>query len=91
MDLTGSGPEGDERSMAVQLRGLVKRFGQVVAVAGADPDVRRGSCFGLPGPDGAGKTTWRWPRPLRPDAGGARVDGVDIWAQPLLACSGRCA
>ena len=77
--------------MAVQLRGLVKRFGQVVAVAGADPDVRRGSCFGLPGPDGAGKTTWRWPRPLRPDAGGARVDGVDIWAQPLLACSGRCA
>ncbi len=87
MDETGIGPAGYEQSMAVQLRGLVKRFGPVVAVAGADLDVRRGSFFGLLGPNGAGKTTTLAMATglLRPDAGGARVDGVDVWTQPLLA------
>src|SRR5688572_25699288 len=42
---------------AVLCRGLVKRFGQVVAVNGLDLDVRRGECFGMLGPNGAGKTT----------------------------------
>jgi ABC-2 type transport system ATP-binding protein len=42
---------------AVHCRGLVKRFGDVVAVAGLDLDVARGECFGLLGPNGAGKTT----------------------------------
>jgi len=76
-----------EQSMAVQLRGLAKRFGSVVAVAGADLDVPRGSTFGLVGPNGAGKTTTlaMVTGLLRPDAGGARVDGVDVWRQPLLA------
>jgi ABC-2 type transport system ATP-binding protein len=78
---------GYEASMAVQLRGLAKRFGPVVAVAGADLDVPRGSFYGLVGPNGAGKTTTlaMVTGLLRPDAGGARVDGVDVWAQPLLA------
>ncbi len=73
--------------MAVQLRGLVKRFGPVVAVAGVDLDVRRGSFFGLLGPNGAGKTTTLAMATglLRPDAGAVRVDGVDVWTQPLLA------
>jgi ABC-2 type transport system ATP-binding protein len=73
--------------MAVQWRGLAKRFGQVVAVAGVDLDVARGRFFGLVGPNGAGKTTTLAMATglLRPDAGGARVDGVDVWAQPLLA------
>ncbi len=44
-------------SPAVRCRGLVKRFGDLVAVAGLDLDVRRGECFGLLGPNGAGKTT----------------------------------
>ena len=44
-------------SSAVRCRGLVKRFGDLVAVAGLDLDVRRGECFGLLGPNGAGKTT----------------------------------
>jgi ABC-2 type transport system ATP-binding protein len=35
----------------------VKRFGDVVAVAGLDLEVQRGECFGLLGPNGAGKTT----------------------------------
>jgi ABC-2 type transport system ATP-binding protein len=42
---------------AVRCRGLVKRYGEVVAVAALDLEVRRGECFGLLGPNGAGKTT----------------------------------
>ena len=43
--------------VAVRCRGLVKRYGDVVAVDGLDLEVRRGECFGLLGPNGAGKTT----------------------------------
>ena len=73
--------------MAVQLRGLGKRFGAVVAVAGIDLDVARGRFFGLVGPNGAGKTTTlaMVTGLLRPDVGGARVDGIDVWADPLRA------
>ena len=76
-----------EESMAVQMRGLAKRFGSVVAVAGVDLDVPRGSMFGLVGPNGAGKTTTLAAVTglLRPDVGAARVDGVNVWEQPLLA------
>jgi ABC-2 type transport system ATP-binding protein len=42
---------------ALWCRGLVKRYGDVVALAGLDLDVRRGECFGMLGPNGAGKTT----------------------------------
>src|SRR5512134_2418048 len=42
---------------AIVCRGLVKRYGSVVAVDGLDLEVRRGECFGLLGPNGAGKTT----------------------------------
>jgi ABC-2 type transport system ATP-binding protein len=44
-------------SSAVRCRGLVKRYPDVVAVAGLDLEVERGECFGLLGPNGAGKTT----------------------------------
>jgi ABC-2 type transport system ATP-binding protein len=44
-------------SLAVQCRGLIKRYGDVTAVDGLDLDVYRGECFGLLGPNGAGKTT----------------------------------
>jgi lipooligosaccharide transport system ATP-binding protein len=37
--------------------GLSKRYGELVAVAGIDFEVRRGECFGFLGPNGAGKTT----------------------------------
>ncbi len=43
--------------VAARCRGLVKRYGEVVAVDGLDLEVRRGECFGLLGPNGAGKTT----------------------------------
>src|SRR3712207_6439830 len=42
---------------AVRCRGVVKKYGEVVAVNGLDLDVQRGECFGLLGPNGAGKTT----------------------------------
>jgi len=42
---------------AVSCRGLVKRYPDVLAVAGIDLDVWPGECFGLLGPNGAGKTT----------------------------------
>ena len=42
---------------AIQLRGVVKRFGEIVAVAGLDLTVDPGVCFGLLGPNGAGKST----------------------------------
>jgi ABC-2 type transport system ATP-binding protein len=42
---------------ALSCRGLVKRYGQVVALDGLDLEVGRGECFGMLGPNGAGKTT----------------------------------
>ncbi|HET7745768.1 MAG TPA: ABC transporter ATP-binding protein, partial [Vicinamibacteria bacterium] len=42
---------------AVACRGLVKRYGSVVALDGLDLEVSPGECFGLLGPNGAGKTT----------------------------------
>jgi ABC-2 type transport system ATP-binding protein len=46
-----------EVPLALRCRGLVKRYGDVVAVAGLDLEVFRGECFGMLGPNGAGKTT----------------------------------
>jgi lipooligosaccharide transport system ATP-binding protein len=42
---------------AISLRGVVKRFGPITAVAGLDLDVPFGTCVGLLGPNGAGKST----------------------------------
>jgi lipooligosaccharide transport system ATP-binding protein len=39
------------------MRGVVKRFGEVVALGGLDLEVRAGACYGLLGPNGAGKST----------------------------------
>lgn len=46
-----------EPAGAIQVRGLVKRYGDVAAVDGLDLDVRPGTIYGLLGPDGAGKTS----------------------------------
>ena len=42
---------------AIEVRGLRKQYGDVLAVRGLDLDVMRGECFALLGPNGAGKTT----------------------------------
>lgn len=62
----------------VRARGLVKRYGDVVALAGVDVDIPRG-ITGLLGPNGAGKTTFIGVLLglARPDAGRIEVGGVD--------------
>jgi lipooligosaccharide transport system ATP-binding protein len=42
---------------AISLRGVAKRYGEIVAVDGLDLEVPAGVCFGLLGPNGAGKST----------------------------------
>ena len=72
---------------ALSLRGLVKRFGQTLAVAHLDLDIPVGSFYGVVGPNGAGKTTTLSMATglLAPDAGTAQVHGVDVWAHPAQA------
>ena len=41
--------------LAIRLRGVVKRYGEITAVDGLDLDVPEGTCVGLLGPNGAGK------------------------------------
>jgi lipooligosaccharide transport system ATP-binding protein len=52
---TGTGATAGQA--AISLRGVVKRFGTITAVAGLDLEVTPGICFGLLGPNGAGKST----------------------------------
>ena len=46
-----------ERELAIRLRGVHKRYGDITAVDGLDLDVPVGTCVGLLGPNGAGKST----------------------------------
>jgi lipooligosaccharide transport system ATP-binding protein len=45
------------QGLAIRMRGVVKSYGAITAVAGFDLDVPEGTCVGLLGPNGAGKTT----------------------------------
>jgi ABC-2 type transport system ATP-binding protein len=71
-------------NIAVTARGLVKRYGDVTALAGLDLDVPSGSVLGLLGPNGAGKTTAVsiLTTLVQPDEGSATVAGVDVIADP---------
>jgi ABC-2 type transport system ATP-binding protein len=67
-------------TLAIEVSGLVKTFGETRAVDGVDLAVRTGMVYGLLGPNGAGKTTTirMLATLLRPDAGTARVFGHDV-------------
>ncbi|SEB57618.1 ABC-2 type transport system ATP-binding protein [Microbacterium hydrocarbonoxydans] len=72
---------------AIRLRGLVKTFGDHVAVNGIDLTVPAGSFYGIVGPNGAGKTTTLSivAGLLRADAGEVVICGIDQAAKPLAA------
>jgi ABC-2 type transport system ATP-binding protein len=65
---------------ALGVRGLVKRFGPVTAIAGIDLEVQPGEVVGLLGPNGAGKTTTLHAvlGLVTPNAGEIRLFGRDI-------------
>jgi lipooligosaccharide transport system ATP-binding protein len=71
--------EAAEQLPLAHARGLVKRFGALVAVDGIDFDVQRGEAFGFLGPNGAGKTsTMRMIGCVSPPSGGTlRILGLD--------------
>jgi len=68
-----------EPDSLIHARGLVKRFGDFVAVDGIDVDVAAGESFGFLGPNGAGKSsTMRMIGCVsRPTAGTLRILGLD--------------
>jgi ABC-2 type transport system ATP-binding protein len=68
---------------AIRVAGLVKHFGEVKALDGVDFEAEPGTVLGLLGPNGAGKTTAVrvLTTLLSPDAGTARVMGLDVVRQ----------
>ena len=63
----------------VRLRGLHKRYGATVALAGLDLDIRPGEVLGIAGPNGAGKSTL-----VRIIAGEERPDDGELLSMVIL-------
>ena len=69
---------------SIEVRGLTKNYGNLVAVDHVDLDIYEGEIFGMLGPNGAGKTTLinMLTTLLAPTDGTAKVMGFDIEKQP---------
>jgi ABC-2 type transport system ATP-binding protein len=72
---------------AVLAEGLVKWFGETEALRGVDLEIERAKVLGVLGPNGAGKTTTVriLTTLLKPDAGRAILDGIDVAKEPRRA------
>ena len=70
---------------AISAEGLVKRFGDVVALDGVDLEVPQGTVLGLLGPNGAGKTTvfYMITGLIKADRGAIELDGHDVTKLPM--------
>ncbi|GAA2226545.1 MULTISPECIES: ATP-binding cassette domain-containing protein [Kitasatospora] len=75
---------GPRSGNAVEVRGIVKHYGETRALDGVDLSVRQGTVLGVLGPNGAGKTTLVriLSTLIKPDAGTAHVGGYDVLRQP---------
>ncbi len=71
---------GSDGVAAIEVRGLVKRFGEIEAVRGVEFEVAPGEVFGFLGPNGAGKTTTinMLCTLMKPTEGWATVAGHDV-------------
>jgi len=71
----------------IEAEGLVRRYGELVAVDGVSLRLARGEVLGLLGPNGAGKssTLQMVTGALTPSAGSVRVAGHDMATDPLAA------
>lgn len=76
-------------TLAIEIGGLTKAYGQVQALRGVNLEVRHGEILGFLGPNGAGKTTTiRCLLDLiRPQSGSMRVLGIDPREDPVAVRS----
>jgi ABC-2 type transport system ATP-binding protein len=75
-----TGANGNQPTIAIEVRGLVKNYHEVEAVRGVEFEVATGEVFGFLGPNGAGKTTTisMLCTLVTPTAGSAKVAGHDV-------------
>ena len=69
----------------IQVRDLVKQYGDFTALGGISFDVHHGEILGLLGPNGAGKSTTMkiLTSFISANSGSVQVDGIDLFANPL--------
>lgn len=88
----------NNKDLAVDVKGLIKVFGDNRAVDGVDLQVATGSIYGVLGPNGAGKSTVinMLATLMKPDGGTAKIFGHDVVKEPqvvrqLIGVTGQAA
>jgi ABC-2 type transport system ATP-binding protein len=85
--MSRSEPGPSASAIAIDVNGVSKRYGRVLALDEVSFNVKKQEVFALLGPNGAGKTTLLHilSTILRPDSGNARIGGIDVARNPLEA------